>query len=120
MLERRVGTSHVGRHPGPRLVVADGFQQPVAHRATGKGPVGLQLQLDQDLAELLVELFAGDEQRPQPAAAGQWPVTGEENPILGTGKPDQLVVVQPRIIERIVTQDAQPLGQGAKHGVDDK
>ena len=94
MFERRVGARDVGRHPGPRLVVADGFQQPVAHRAAGKVPVGLQFQLDQDLAELLVEPLTGDEQRAQPAAPGQGPVAGEQNPILGTGEPEVEQVVR--------------------------
>ncbi len=120
MFELAMGTGHVGRHASPGLVVVHGSQQHVAHRAARISPAGLQLELDQDLPDLLVEILAGNEQYPQPAAAGQGPVAGEEDSILSTGQPDQLMVVQLGIIDRIVTQNAQPLGECAKHGVGDK
>jgi len=96
------------------------YQWLVAHGTTGKGAIWLQIQIGQDLPDLIVQELAGDEQDTHTATPGQLPVASEDQPVLGAGQAHQLVIVNIRLKQGVVTQDAQPLGQRAKHGISDK
>jgi hypothetical protein len=72
------------------------------------------------LPDLIVQELVGNKQDAHTTTPGELPVAGEDQPVLGAGQAHQLVIVNIRIKQGIVTQDAQPLGQRAKHGIGDK
>jgi hypothetical protein len=47
-------------------------------------------------------------------------ISGEQDPVLGSGQANELMVIQGRVKEGIIAQDAQPLGDMAKHCIGDK
>jgi len=69
-MERLVGPSHIGWNPRSGLLIRQGLQWFVTDGAPGEGALGLQLQIFQHLPDLIVQLFAGDQQGIEPPPPG--------------------------------------------------
>jgi hypothetical protein len=92
----------------------------VADRAPGKALVWPQLQGAQDLADLAFQALIGNQQNLHAAPLSQLVVASEQHTVVRSGNADELIVIKGRIVQRIVAQDAKPLGQCAQHCISNK
>lgn len=111
-MKLRLSCGHIGRNVRPSHIGIERFEQLVTHRAARKRAAGCHTprKFSQDLADLLIQIKTGDEQHLQPAAAGQFAIARQEHAALSPRQPHQLMIIEGRIKNRIVTEDTQPLG----------
>lgn len=72
-----------------------------------------------ELSELFVEVIADDQRVPatEELAKHQVTVAREQPPVLSDRARDQDIVCNDLFVSRVVTENAQPAGESAEHGI---
>jgi hypothetical protein len=109
--------SHIGWHSSLNQVTICHLEFSIADRASREDLLWHQLQIAQDLVDLVFQSLIRHQQNPHATPLSQLLIAGEQHTILGSGYTDELIIIQGRIIQRIIAQDTKPLGQCAKHSI---
>jgi len=109
-----------GRHSAPGLLLVDWCQWRVAARAASEGGLRLASYELQYLRQLSAKARFLNKKAGWSSPGGQAAIPGEQQATLRHCQAHQSVVVQPCIVDGVITEDAQPLGECAEHSIDEK
>ena len=120
LFEIPLGPKNVFRHEGLNRFSRNGVQRAITLDATTQQPsrVDFPPQMREHLSDLRAELRAFNEEgATQQASLSQAGIASQCNASFTDASFHDLVIVDAVIVNGIVTEDPEPLGEGAEHDV---